>query len=374
MGNKLILAVVLVIAGTGVACGDGGSAPVAPSSSDGDLLIALDDRYQGSNALLTVLDVHTGETVAQFTSGYQTWALFRPSAGELLVSDLVGDDLQGRLRVYDIATTDSPKWTLPLQDRAAFTEYAPAIALSGDERYLYYVVHDRDEEGQTEGLPRRIGIVDLDEGREIARAELPAYCYALAPLGEVDVLALCGRERDLVSVTPDGSVSTLTEPLPAQTQAPDASVFWYRPVHGDVYGDGRAFIAYANGDVIFSDSEQSTTNLLPSGDRRLWGSAVWGSGEWHLDDDRALLAIGPAQPATETGIGFDTLILFDPADPRDPQQSELPPGITHATPLDAGRVALLDSAGGTIYLFDLASGQVTKELQAPSGTRWLVGP
>lgn len=370
---RVILCVGAALVALTFACGDQ-EAPPRPLSTN-NLIIALDDEHEGTtDALLTLIDLSSGKTVATLRSGYQTWALFRPSAGELLVSDLGGPDSQGRLRVYDIADLSSPKWTLPLQDRAAFIGYGPAMVLSGDERVLYYLVHTRDGEGQSEGQARRIGIVGLDERREIASAELPGSCAALMPLGEADVLALCPNRRGLVSITPDGSVSKVAGPLPASTRAKDPRGFWRSPVYGDVYGDGGAFIAFGNGDVVFSDSRRPVVNLLPPGDVRLWGSGVWSSGEWHLDNHRALFAIGPTEPETQTGILFDSLIVFDPDDPLDPRRFDLPQGITHATPLDTDRVALLDSADATLYMFDLASGEVTGELQVPPGTRWLVGP
>ncbi len=42
--------------------------------------------------------------------------------------------------------------------------------------------------------------------------------------------------------------------------------------------------------------------------------------------------------------------------------------------MGSGTVALLEANTGTIYLLDLASGEVTRKLQAPPDTRWLVGP
>ncbi len=356
-----------------LSCAGGQKAP--PPVSTDDLIIALDDEHEGTtSALLTLIDLSTGETVAELTSGYQTWALFRPSAGELLVSDFEVDDFQGRLRVYDIADLSQARWSIDLTDRAAAIGYGPFWGLSHDERYLFYVVHPRDDEGEPQRLANRIVIVDLQARREVARAEMPGFCPALTPLGEADVLALCGNRRSLVSVTSDGSNSTVAGPLPAVTLAPDPRGFWHNPVHGGLYDGGGAFLAFGNGDVVFADSDQPATNLLPSEGLRLWGSGVWGSGEWHLNDDRVLFAVGPTEPESDTGILFDTLIVFDPADPLSPARFSLPGGITHAAPLDANRVALLDSDGGTIYLFDLVSGGVTGELEAPSGTRWLIGP
>ena len=356
-----------------LSCGGGQKPP--PQVSTDNLIIALDDEHEGTtSALITLVDLSTGDTVSELTSGYQTWVLFRPSAGELLVSDLGGDDFQARLNVYDIADLGSPEWSIDLNDRAAAIGYGPFWALSRDERYLYYVVHPRDDEGEPQRLANRIGIVDLQARREVARAEMPGFCPALTPVGEADVLALCGNRRLLVSVTPEGSVSTLAGPLPAFTSAPDPRGFWHNPVHGGLYDGGGAFLAYGNGDVVFADSDQPAANLLPSTGLRLWGSGVWGSGEWRLDDDRVLFAVGPTEPESSTGILFNSLIVFDPADPLSPARYSLPGGITHAVPLDANRVALLDSAGGTIYLFDLVSGEVTGELEAPSGARWLIGP
>lgn len=356
-----------------LACGGGQKAP-SPVSTD-SLIIALDDEHEGTtSALLTLIDVSTGEIVAQLTSGYQTWALYRPSASELLVSDFEGDDFQGRLRVYDIADLSQARWSIDLTDRAAATGYGPFWGLSRDERYLYYTVHPRNDEGEPQRLANVVGIVDLEARREVVRAEMPGFCPMFLQSGDSDVLALCGNRRSLVSVTPEGSVSTIAGPLPAFTPAPDPRGFWRSPVYGGVYGDGGAFLAYGNGDVVFADSDQPAANLLPSGDLRLWGSGVWGSGEWHLDDDRVLFAVGPTESESSTGILFDTLIVFDPADPLSPARFSLPGGITHAAPLDANRVALLDSAVSTIYLLDLASGEMTGELEAPSGAKWLVGP
>ncbi|MCH7998865.1 MAG: hypothetical protein IIA91_05250, partial [Chloroflexi bacterium] len=90
-----------------LSCGGGQKAP--PPVSTDNLIIALDDEHEGAaSALLTLIDLSTGETVGELTSGYQTWALFRPLAGELLVSDLEGEDFQARLNVYDIADLGSP--------------------------------------------------------------------------------------------------------------------------------------------------------------------------------------------------------------------------------------------------------------------------
>ncbi len=132
---RVHLATVAALLSLMLACGGQVSPPAQLSPSEDGLLIALDDEYQGGrSAQLTLIDVSTGETVAQLTSGYQTWALFRPSAGELVVSDLEGDDFQGRLRVYDIADPSEANWSIDLVDRAAATGYGPFWGLSRDER------------------------------------------------------------------------------------------------------------------------------------------------------------------------------------------------------------------------------------------------
>ena len=358
-----------------LSCG-GGQKPPPPVSTE-NLIIALEDEHEGTtSALLTLIDLSTGNTVSELTSGYQTWALFRPSAGELLVSDLGGDDFQARLNVYDIADLGSPEWSIDLPVRAVGITYQPAMALSESERYLYYLARVSPCREGAQCDVYFIGVIDLEARRIIASAAMPPRCgyAAVVPFGDEDGLVLCFARRDLVRVTPQGGGLVVEDSLSAVTPAPSSFGFWRGPVYGGGYGVGRYFMAYGNGDVVFADSDQPAANLLPSEDLRLWGSGVWGSGEWRLDDDRVLFAVGPTEPESSTGILFDSLIVFDPADPLNPARFSLPGGITHAVPLDANRVALLDSAGGTIYLFDLASGEMTGELEAPRDTRWLISP
>ena len=323
--------------------------------------------YDGG--LVVLIDISMGEAVGEIGLDYQPWALFRPSAGELLVSDLGGEDNHGRLFVYDLADVSEPKWEMEMPERAAATGYGPAWGLSNDERYLYYTVHPRDELGQPQRLADVVVIVDLEARRETARTQVPSYCPAMSPLGDQDILAMCHNR--LVSVTRDGSVSDLVAPPFALSPAPDPRGFWHNAVMGGTH-DGDAYLVFGNGEVVFSGNETPVTDLVRGG-ARLWGSGVWSSGEWRLDDGRALLAVGPPEPETATGIRFDRLLVFDPADPEGPESYDLPDGITHAAPLDSRFVALL-RLSNTIYLLDLGSGEITHEFPAPAGVRWLVGP
>lgn len=349
-----------------LACDGGKEAP--PQTSSADLLIGLDYEHEGTaNSLLALIDLPTGETLAQIDSGYQTWALLRSSTGELLVSDLAGADFQGRLRVYDIDDLGAPKWSLGMPERAAAIGYGPFWGLSDDERYLYYTVHPRDENGEAQQLANVVGIVDLEERREVARAGMPGFCPALMPLGGSDVLGLCGDRRSLVSVAPDGSVSTVAGPLAAFTLAPDPSGFWRSPVYGDINPDGDAFMAFGNGDVVFTNADQPPVNLIQSGELRLWGRPAW-----RLDDDRPLFAVGPAYPDDSSGYLLDHVIAFDRADPVDSSQCRLPAGTTDLAPLGGDRLALLEPATEAIHLFDMSNCEVTEELEAPPGTNWLI--
>lgn len=351
-----------------LACDGGKEAP--PQASSADLIIGLDYEHEGTaNSLLALIDLPTGDTLARIDSGYQTWALLRPSTGELLVSDLAGADFQGRLRVYDIDDLNAPKWSLEMPERAAAIGYEPFWGLSGDERYLYYVVHPRDEDGEPQRLADVVGIVDLKEQREVARAEMPGFCPILKALGESSILGLCGGRRSLVSVAPDGSVSAVAGPITAFTLAQDSSAFWRSPVYADVYGDGEAFMAFGNGDIVFTDADRPPINLVQSGELRLWGHPAW-----RLDDGRPLFAVGPAYPDDSSGYLLDRVMAFDRADPMNSSQCSLPPGTIDLAPLGADRLALLEPATEAIHLFDMSNCEVTEELRAPPGTNWLIGP
>ena len=353
-----------------LSCGGGQKAP--PPVSTDNLIIALDDEHEGTvSALLTLIDVSTGDTVGELTSGYQTWALLRPSAGELLVSDIEDEDFQARLNVYDIADLGSPEWSIDLPDRAVGTIYQLAMSLSADEHYLYYLARVGPCREGAQCDVYFIGVIDLETRRIIASAALPPRCgyAAVVPFGDEDGLALCFARRDLVRVTPQGGGLVVEDSLRAVTTAPSSFGFWRSPVFGGVYGVGRYFMAFGNGDVVFSEAERSPINLLTSEGLRLWGGP-----QWRLDDEVVLFAAGPAFPEDSVGYVLDTLIVFDAIDAPRTQWLSLPPNVTHLAPIDAGTVALLEANTGTIYLFDLASGEVSGELEAPPDTRWLVGP
>ncbi len=307
----------------------GGGQKVPPPVSMDNLIIALDDEHEGTtSALLTLIDVSTGETVAQLTSGYQTWALFRPSAGELLVSDFEGDDFQGRLRVYDIADLGSPKWTLPMRDRGAAIGYAQAMALSNDELYLYYAIHTRDERGEpAAGYARLIGIIDLEARREIDRVELP--------LG-------CGGYKTLTAIETSG-----------------AEVFC---------PPGRTVTVSADSAV----SEVSAAGLPSWASEPAVVTGCFGPGltaPCRLDDGRRVLA----QRSGGEDNTLNRLLVYSGTNSEDVQTLDLREGIVDFALVESGTVALLEESG-TIYLVDLASGEVTGELKAPSGAKWLIGP
>ena len=329
----LLVAALLVLA---LACGKDQEAPPQPFSAE-SVLIALDDEHEGTNALLTLIDLSTGETVGELTSGYQTWALFRPSAGELLVSDLEGDDFQGRLRVFDVRDTGAPKQTIPMPDRNVSTVWAQAMALSGDERYLYYTARVVEEK-----YPHWIGIIDLIMGEEVARPELPVGCGQYPTIAAIDrsnVQVFCPANR-FVTVDPSGNVSELM-PFPLPTEA-------------------------------LESLSEPTPSLVRTGRDDVIVHGCLGPGRTipcPLGDNQRILAFNPWDAHFLSG-----LLVYSEEDPTDVQQFELPEGIVHFTPVDASTVALLEADTGRIYLLDLASGKVTRELQAPSGARWLIAP
>lgn len=310
-----------------LACGEGREAPSQPSAEN--LLIALDDEHEGTtDAVVALIDLPSGETVGELTSGYQTWALVRPSASELLVSDLAGEEFQGRLQVYDVADLGEAKWTLPMRDRGAATGYAQAMALSNDERYLYYAIHTRDERGEpAAGYARLIGIIDLEARREIDRVELPLGCggyKTLSPIAGSSAQVFCPPNRT-VTVTPDGAVSEVSSAgLPSWASEPAVVTGCFGPglTAPCLLDDGRRMLARRSG------GEDNTLNRL---------------------------------------------LVYSETDPENARTLDLREGIVDFALVDSTTVALLEESG-TIYLFDLASGEVAGELQAPQGTRWLIWP
>ncbi len=289
---------------------------------------------------LAVINVATGESIAIASVGFagdQTWALLRHSTRELLVSDIEVLRYQARLRIFDLEDTGAPKQTIPMPDRDVGHGWAQAMALSEDERYLYYSARVLEEKH-----PRWIGIIDLNTGKEVARPELPVGCGQSPTLTSVDrssAQVFCPPSR-FVTVDPTGNVSQLT-PFPLPTEA-------------------------------LESLSEPTPSVVRTGRDDVIVHGCLGPGRTipcRLDDNRRILAYSPWDAHSLTG-----LMIYSEEDPTDVQQFELPDGIVHFTPVDAGMVALLEANTGTIYLLDLASGEVTGELEAPSGTRWLVGP
>ncbi len=325
IGRFLLATVPLLLLLAALACGEGQHAPREASSPEGNL-IALDPTT-GSVALI---DVSSGETVANARVGVNrhTWAIFRSDAGELLVSDFEGDDFQGRLRVYDIADIGSPKWTLPMRDRGAATVYAQAMALSNDERYLYYAIHTRDDRGETAaGYARLIGIIDLEARREIDRVELPLGCGGYKTLTAIETSGaevFCPPDRT-VTVSADSAVSEVSAAgLPSWASEP--------AVVTGCFGPGL-------------------------------------TAPCRLDDGRRVLA----QRSGGEDNTLNRLLIYSGTNSEDVQTLDLREGIVDFAFVESGTVALLEESG-TIYLVNLASGEVTGELEAPSGAKWLVGP
>ena len=344
MFGKLFIVASILIVGVATACDAGASPSPAASSSEPDFVITVGHQYSGGRgSLVTLIDLSTGETLAQVTAGDRPWPLFRPSSGELLVSDFGGPDFKPRLRVFDIQDTSAPKWTMRLPNRAASTLWAPAWALSADERYLYYAARPPPDQ-----YPNWIGIIDLDSGGLIDRARLPLGCGGYKTLTAVDgskAQVFCSARR-FVTVDPAGAVSDFAPfswpeeaiaslARPTATPSPGLSRSPWRPAYPLIRGCTGA------------------GSRLPC----------------PLSESRRLLSYQPPE-----GHSLSGLLVYDEEQPADAHLYDLPGGITHLTPVNATTVALLNGNSATIYLFDLGTGSIRKELSAPPGTHWLVGP
>lgn len=168
---------------------------VAPGA-DLTATIGVLDGDLGGNILL--VDQATGLVLGKLEVGYGPWAVFRRSAGELLIAhqplgppkaDGGRDQIGGTsLVVVDLATL-RVKGEVPLPQRSFYTTYVAGMKLTDDDRYLFYAaVYQRqdgtctaDEERTrpigTEGHCDRqfVGTIDL-------RAATPAATLVEVPL------------------------------------------------------------------------------------------------------------------------------------------------------------------------------------------------
>ena len=331
------------------------------------LVVAIDDRALariGWNSVIAVVDPLSGLTLGEIDGGYRPWVLLRPSRGQILAAQLLGRGsvTTPLLRIFDIEDLTSPSITIPLPNRGAEHIYSPRMVLSGDEQLLYYVKVGNicPEGGDTASCDiSTIGVIDLEKNVEVAAAEIPLVGCAfpkLIPVGDTDVLALCGHQITLTLfyVTPQG---TATEVASFPTRDTGS-------VTMGVTDDGTYYVVYFDGVVLTADSNSATIDFLPSEDIRS-GFSAWST----FGSDRFLFAYGDSSDPP-----YDGMIIFSRADPADFENVEFPFPVAGVAPIDASRVAILTSGSAQLSVLDLRTGEIVgNDLPVPVGVRWLVG-
>lgn len=308
------------------ACSDSELAPPEETGFTEDrFLITLSGGSPLGPEVVSLFDLSNSKVVAEAPGGYQTWALYRESANELLVSTVGGEPFTGHLTVYDVADTSSPVWTIVMADRSQSTILAPAWALSEDERYLYYASRP-----STQQYAQLIKVIDLDLRGEIARARLSTNCDGykiLAPSGQSDARVLCASAK-VVTVSPAGAVSTIeTLPLPQEAMSSIVNAKFR-----GCSGIGLTFPCV-------------------------------------LGEHRRLMAY-----SLRSSHSLGGLVIYKTDEPSDYRIYQLRSGFIHFAPVGLTHAALLEAETSDIYLLDFATGRTELAFQAPPETHWMFAP
>jgi hypothetical protein len=336
VGGAGVLVVVAVQSGSGGAAGDGSpsatvtlpsglaSAPKAPlSSSSGDGWSASyfgggkawDDPalilQWDSEPRLQIIDRTSGALLGSINFSYRPFVLLRSTANELLVSDRPGSSGKTRLLVFD--TSDAGKLRLkretPLPDRALYTDYGGQMALSGNQRYLFYPAVSSHCSGATEACDTwSVGVFDLDGSEPPSLIDLPAGCgwpYLGAGLSSDAGLAACTNGT---SVFLSGSVPTIAAAITPSSGPPEAeAVFGERAASARfsaIEPGGELVTVFSEGSVLVRDTvgNEILVRGVPS-DMRLDSRAEVAK----LDATHLLIPYGKYLDATPEGVALFNL-------------------------------------------------------------------
>ncbi len=362
--------------------------PAATFSSVERLMIALDDSADpvatGTNGLVRLVDTTSGQIVGEVKAGYEPEALIRPTASELLVTNAFGSSPRTdapTLSVYALGDLASPLATIALPGRAAFIVWSGSMVLSGNERYLYYPAIDDAKtkrncasSGGDASVCQvwTVGVVDLERLQVAADAPLGSNCMPrIQRQGEADALVICqdvkfglssaNFVRDgvrLFLVTPKGNITKVAS-FPARRTADQLP----SPIYTGATAGGQRYMLYDDGALFMEGNDSPVADLLPD-DKMRFGFNTGAS----LGTDKYLLAYGDRASAQYNG-----LLIFDTSDPAGARSFTLPALVDHVAPVDATHVALLTYGQADMQIFDVQTASVTRQVNVPTGTKWLIG-
>lgn len=344
-----------------IAAGQGWSVSASPNYGGNGNIIAL--RWDSSTPEVELLDGTTGQVQAKIQTSYNPFVLRRPSFHELLISDdpiqQVGARTQAspRLLVFDTAHKLALKQIIPLPNRIAYTVYAPrAMALSANERYLFYVTHEYRQGAPPCGSGgdaatcdlNSVAALDLSTG-STRPVPLPQGCgYAeLQPSGASSVVATCPDNGRLQVISADGSIAqqanfnAARSPEPASTSKKGK----VRALFSDVISSGQTGTLLADGTFLKENSSgvAATSRTLPA------NMVVVPLGQVYQERNDTLI-IGYAGYGQGYPSGF---VVFDPTTMRVERNVKLS-GATSIAPHDGAVLALRKD--GTVLSVDPSTG------------------
>jgi hypothetical protein len=349
-----------VASGAGSAAGIPGfqATVVQPNFQAADAVIAITEagpgstvRLLGSREVTPLAVVHLG--------GTSPVALSRRTHSQVLLSDIISDNLDGREPVHSrlfvldttnrLAVVGGGPITLP--NRIQYTLYSQALVLSADERLLYYLQSvfcgpNCDDYA--------IGIVDIDAQTVVASGPLPRDCgFAQLTRHGANVVAVCPNQRSFFEIDMTGAVRNLGTIGNAE-----------RPVAGGVNAKGELYLISQDGSLFVQDvdgRQRYVRNLLAPG-QHLSGYQRWNLSQNHI-------ALGTKITVDDVMIGILIVNTIDWSS----QTYSLPTGSTTLAALDDGEVLVLH--GSQVTLLDALTGVVKLgPLATPPSVEILIGP
>lgn len=278
-GAGMTLTLAELAAGT-----DPASTPPAPL--DGLLLVLV---REGPAPRLEAVDGATGKVTARRETSWEPDAVRRRSAGEVLVSDLgvrqtaAGPVSSPRLLVLDAAHGLAVKRSIPMPNRQRTTTSWPLMALSGDERYLFYLAQESACSGDAAVCDgHSVAVLNLERPDQApAVVPLPQNCgpAALLPLGQSHVLATCTNRAVLQMIDAGGRTLQTVDlggHVGLDTDVPTTRRNPIRPQFGFVTPAGEPGVVLADGTLLWQTAAGGVQRLdaLPAGLRAVPGQVA----------------------------------------------------------------------------------------------------
>jgi len=320
-------------------------------------LMVVHEQNLGAHSVISILDRQSGQLLGQINAADSPLVLMRKSHNQLLVSDVVNTSAGvwvPRLLTFDLSNGLRPQGNaMPMPDRTTYPIYTPSMALSADERFLYYM--KRTDCGfQCNEVA--LGIIDLEARGSETVARLPINCgqVLLTPRGASDTAAMCPILGSLWAVSSSGTAQILAQgfetPGLYAAVSPTGAPYW-------ITMSGELFVRDPQGGTLIRKS------LLTPGSGALTGIYRWQEG------GRVLLGVKAAATAeaiaSVLSVDSNTWVVGAYA---------VPPGTTYLAPLSDGRLAAVH--GSQIdMLSSLTGAQLGPSYSAPAGqSPWLVAP